>query len=182
MVILLCLLRFWTVDCTFKAFCCQVYCRVQAWGNMSDLGTPLQKPSACTFPQLGSNIQCQWALTFHVTNTCNILDCPVNWLVKHWSKDCIDLTYNWLSEIQNRWPLAIKKTNQNTQEVNIWTLFIWTRQNSLQTFGMYCLLQSNKWTDLTRKRWIFVKLFQCKLFASSFAEVKFGYHGLGWQK
>ena len=32
--------------------------------------------------------------------------------------------------------LAFKKTNQNTQEVNIPTLFTWTRQNSVRIFGI----------------------------------------------
>ena len=50
---------------------------------------------------------------------------------------------------------SVQKTNQNTQADKMWTLFIWTRQNSVQMFGKYAFDKAtNRQTDssITRKQ------------------------------
>ena len=48
---------------------------------------------------------------------------------------------------------SIQNTNKNTQEVKIWMLFIWTRQNSVQIFDKYAF-------DNQKQRWLLVLAFR----------------------
>ena len=52
---------------------------------------------------------------------------------------------------KQRWLLAFKETNQNSQEVKNERFLIWTRQDNARIFGKCCLRQSNERTNIRYK-------------------------------